>query len=139
MKRLAVTLLALALLAAPLRAEAQPAGKVYHVGLLAWGDCVTTSPYHQALQELGYVEGRNLTCTCRTCHLRDDGYVSSERELVQLGVEVIAALNHPAARAARQVTGTVPIVMVASGDPVGAGLVASLARPGGNVTGLTYY
>jgi putative ABC transport system substrate-binding protein len=138
MKHLAVALLSFALLAAPVAAEAQPE-KVYRIGLLAWEDCPTTSPYHQALRELGYVEGRNLSVICRTAQRRDDGLVAAARELVQLGVDVIAALTHPAARAARQATNTVPIVMVASGDPVGAGLVASLARPGGNVTGLTYY
>jgi putative ABC transport system substrate-binding protein len=132
--------LGLVLLAAPLAAWAQQPGKVYRVGFLTWADCLTQdSPYLQGLRELGYVEGRNLALTCRSAHRSYDDLLPAARELVQLGVDVIAAPNHPAARAAREATSSVPIVMVASGDPVGAGLVASLGRPGGNVTGLTYY
>jgi putative tryptophan/tyrosine transport system substrate-binding protein len=132
--------LTLSLIAGPLASEAQQAAKVYRVGVLVWGDCpARDTPYLQALRELGYVEGGNLTLTCRTAQRRYDALATAARELVQAGVDVIAALNHPAARAAREATSSVPIVMVASGDPVAAGLVASLGRPGGNVTGLTYY
>jgi putative ABC transport system substrate-binding protein len=139
--RLVLTIiLTIALLAAPLAAEAQPAGKTYRVGVLAWADCPTKdSSYLQGLREMGYVEGGNLALTCRTAQRRYDALEPAARELVQVGVDVIAALNHPAARAAHQATKSIPIVMVASGDPVSAGLVASLGRPGGNVTGLTYY
>jgi putative ABC transport system substrate-binding protein len=120
--------------------EAQQAAKAYRVGVLAWADCpARDTPYLQALRELGYVEGRNLTIICRTARRRYDALAQAARELVQAGIDVIAALNHPAARAAREATSSVPIVMVASGDPVAAGLVTSLGRPGGNVTGLTYY
>ena len=140
MMRLAILAFTLGLIATPLTVEAQQVGKMYRVGFLAWADCPTdSSTYLQDLRELGYVEGRNLTLICRTGKRRYDALDPAARELVQLGVDVIAALSHPAARAARAATSSVPIVMVASGDPVGAGLVASLGHPGGNVTGLTYY
>ena len=139
--RLVIFAFTLGLIATTFTVEAQQVGKMYRVGYLAWGNCPTieNSEYLQALRELDYVEGRNLTFICRTAKHRYDALVPAARELVQLGVDVVAALSHPAARAARAATSSVPIVMIASGDPVGSGLVASLGHPGWNVTGLTYY
>jgi putative ABC transport system substrate-binding protein len=131
--------LAVSMFLAPLAAGAPP-GRVYRIGILAWATCpAADSPYLQALHELGYVEGRNLMIVCRSAERQYDSLLPTARELVKLNVDLIAALNHPSARAAKEATAVIPIVMVASGDPVSAGLVASLGRPGGNVTGLTYY
>ena len=88
------------------------------------------------LRELGYVEGRNLVIEYRSADGRAERFPDLATELVRLNVDLIVAGGTPAALAARHVTSTVPIVMASSGDPVFAGLVASLARPGGNVTGL---
>jgi putative ABC transport system substrate-binding protein len=93
----------------------------------------------RGLAELGYIPGQTLTMVCSSAEQSYDRLPSAASELVRLPVDIIVALSHPAARAARLATDTVPIVMIASGDPVAAGLVKSLARPGGNVTGLTYY
>ena len=127
-------------LAAPLAAEAQQAAKVWRIGHLVFGACPgSDSPFQRALQDLGYIAGQNLVIECRSANEDYGRLPVSASDLVALKVHVIVALNHPTARAAQQATQTVPIVMVASGDPVGAGLVASLRHPGGNVTGLSYY
>ncbi len=152
MKGMALALLpalALTLLAAPLAAQAQQAGKVYRVALI-----LTTTPVSEMagpepihapfrafvhrLRELGYVEGRNLVLERRSAEGRFERFGDIIRELVRLRVDVIVTVTNPAAQAAKAVTTTVPIVMASSTDPVGAGLVGSLARPGGNITGLTY-
>jgi putative ABC transport system substrate-binding protein len=136
----AVALLSLAILAAPLAAEAQTAGRVYRVGYLGWrASWCADESFKNALRELGYVEGRNLTIECRDAGGRYDRLPAAAAELVGLKVDVIVAPSHPNAFAAKAATATIPIVMLASGEPVAAGLVASLARPGGNVTGLSYY
>jgi putative ABC transport system substrate-binding protein len=133
---LLLVLTALSWTVAPVARGQRPA----RVGILAWDRCPTAeSPYLRALRELGYVEGHTLLVECESAQGRYDALAGAAAALVRRQVEVIAALNHPAAQAAREATRQIPIVLVASGDPVGAGLVASLARPGGNVTGLTYY
>jgi putative ABC transport system substrate-binding protein len=129
------------LLAAPLAAEAQPAGKVTRIGVLE-----TTSPalnaanldaFRRGLRELGYVEGHNFTIEYRTADGRPERFPGLAAELVRLKVDVILTRGTPAVMAAKNATGTIPVVMAASADPVLSGVVSSLARPGGNVTGLS--
>jgi putative ABC transport system substrate-binding protein len=122
--------------AAPLIVKAQPAGKVWRIGLLS---PTSQSPSIEAIREglrtLGYVEGQNLVIEYRSAEGRFDRLPDFAAELVRLRVDVIVAVVTQASLAAKNATSTIPIVMMAVGDPVGAGLVASLARPGGNVTG----
>jgi ABC-type uncharacterized transport system substrate-binding protein len=131
--------LALALLAAPLGAEGQPAGKVWRIGFLSSGvPPASLDRLSQGLQEFGYVEGRNIIIEPRFAALRLDRLPALAAELVRLNVDVLVTSSTPAALAAKQATSRIPIVMSSGGDPVGSGLVASLARPGGNVTGVTH-
>jgi putative tryptophan/tyrosine transport system substrate-binding protein len=133
--RLAVALCSLALLAAPLAAEAQPAGKVYRIGILRPGSPPDphVEAFKQGLRELGYVEGRNISIEYRWAGGRDERLPDLAADLVRLKVDVIFAGG--TFQAAKQATTTIPIVMPLSLDPVGVGVAASLARPGGNVTG----
>src|SRR5262249_5627360 len=134
--------LALVLLASPLAAEAQQAGKVYRVGYLSAGSLESQGPLYQAfvqaLIKRGWIEGQNLIVERRWAEGRNKRLPALGAELVQRRVEVIVAVAEPAALAAKHATQSVPIVMLVVGDPVGSKLVASLARPGGNVTGLTF-
>jgi len=127
-----------ALLAAPLAAEAQQAAKVYRIGVLA---IVPTPPmqdtFLHSLRERGYVEGENVAFEWRWSQGKSERFADFATELVRLKVDVIATVSNQAAQAARQATSTIPIVMMTSASPERIGLVASLARPGGNVTGLT--
>jgi len=130
------------LLAAPLAAEAQPAGKVYQIGYLS-ASSGTSNPrnleaFRQGLRELGWVEGQNIVIEYRWAEGRFDRLPDLAADLVRLKVDVIAAAATPAGLAAKNATGTVPIVAVSLTHPVELGLVASLARPGGNVTGVSY-
>ena len=137
--RRAAFALTLALLVAPLAGEAQPARKVYRVGYLETGVMrpLPWEAFRERLRELGYVEGQTIAFETRWA----DGYLDRlpqlAAELVRLKVDVIVTAGSPAARTAMNTTTSIPIVMATGGDPVGLGLVASLARPGGNVTGLT--
>jgi len=130
--------LALGVLAAPLAIEGQQAAKVPRIGILRSGS--PPDPFvealRQGLRELGYAEGRNITLEYRWAEGRDERLAGLAAELVRLKVDVIVA-GGTGALAAKRATTTIPIVMPAIADPVGLGLVASLARPGGNVTGLT--
>ena len=117
-------------------AEAQQKGKVPRVGYLAPRSAVPKE-FRQRLRELGYVEGKNIIIEPRFAEGKFDRFPRFAAELVRLRVDVIATLSTPAAMAAKKATTTIPIVMQAAGDPVRRGLVASLARPGGNITGLT--
>jgi len=130
------------LLAAPLAAEAQPAAKVPRIGVLGSGSRSDLSPrldpFRQGLRELGWVEGQNIAMEYRFAEGRYDRLPDLAAELVRLRVDLIVAVPTAAAVAAKNATATIPIVMISVGDPVGLGLVASLARPGGNVTGLSY-
>src|SRR5215470_6629759 len=129
-----------AVLGAALVGEAQQAGKLFHIGELVFGACPgSDATFHKAMRDVGYVEGQNVVFECRSANEDYDRLPQAAAELVLHKLDVIVALNHPAARAVHQATKTIPIVMVASGDPAGAGLVASLRQPGGNVTGLSYY
>ncbi len=131
--------LALALLAAPLAAGAQPARKVARVGFLTNIAIPVDllAAFREGLRELGYREGQNLVVEYRSAEGRYERLLDLAAELVRLDVDVIVAGGTPAPIAARRATSTIPIVITNHGDPVGSGLVASLARPGGNVTGLS--
>ena len=122
------------------RAEAQPA--VRRIGLLAPGTVADPSRYPepllQGLNDLGWVEGRNLRIERRIAADRVERLPAMAEELVALDVELVVTVGTPAALAARKASGSVPIVMATIGDPVAAGLVQSLARPGGNATGNTF-
>ena len=135
-----LVMLIIALLAAPLAAQAQPAGKVYRIGTLNLGS-PSRSPlaeaFWQGLRELGYVEGRNVIVEARWAEGRPERLPGLAADLVRLKVDVIVA-DGTVALAAKQATTTIPIVMPLSNDPVRAGLVESLARPGGNVTGQAF-
>jgi putative ABC transport system substrate-binding protein len=125
------------LLAAPLAVEARPAGKVPRIGILGSTPTPSWEAFRQALRELGYVEGRNIVLEHRWLEGAVDRAPAIASELVNLKVDVIVAVSVPVIRAAQQAISTIPIVMAASFDAVDTGLVASLARPGGNTTGLT--
>jgi putative tryptophan/tyrosine transport system substrate-binding protein len=141
-RRAFIAVLSGGLLAAPLAAEAQRVRRVYRIGYLG-----TTPPtpvtlplweaFQEGLREGGYVEGQNLFIERRYSEGKPERFTDFASEFVRLQVDVIVVSSTPAAKAAKQATGTIPIVMVYVGDPVGSGLVASLARPGGNVTGLS--
>jgi putative ABC transport system substrate-binding protein len=133
------TILALlALGAAPFAAEAQQAVKIARIGYLtsSLGDDLLEA-FRQGLRDLGYVEGRNLVIEYREAEGKPERYPALAAELVALKVDVIVAPITSAARAAKQVIETIPIVFAVSADPVTDGLVTSLARPGGNATGLS--
>jgi putative ABC transport system substrate-binding protein len=128
------------LLAAPFAAEAQQAAKIARIGWLAGN--LTASPhlreaFRQGLRDLGYVEGRNVVIEYRDAEGKLERLPALATELVALNVDVIMVGGTRAALAAKQATKTVPIVFASAVDPVMDGLVASLARPGGNVTGLS--
>jgi putative ABC transport system substrate-binding protein len=123
-----------AALAAPLAAEGQQAGRVWRIGFLGL-DGAAYRPLEQALQELGWVEGKNIAVERRFSQ-DYDRLADLARDLVRVQVDVIVAGNAPSVRAAKTATQTIPIVMAPTGDPVSAGFVSSLARPGGNITGV---
>jgi putative ABC transport system substrate-binding protein len=131
---------AAALLAAPLAAEAQPAAKIARIGYLAFN--LASSPhlheaFRQGLRDLGYVEGRNVVIEYRHAEGKAEQFPTLAAELVSLKVDLIVAGAYQATLAAKNATKTIPIIMVAVADPVRMRLIASLVRPGGNITGLT--
>jgi ABC-type uncharacterized transport system substrate-binding protein len=131
--------LTLGTLIAPLAVEGQPAGKSPRIGVineLAAGHPFVEA-FRQGLRELGYVEGQNIVVEYRHVPGRIDQVPAIAGELVRAKVEVLVVAGSAAARSAKAVTTTVPIVFATAGDPVSVGLVASLARPGGNATGLS--
>lgn len=143
MHRRRALLLAAGYLLVPLGSHAQPAGRVWRVGFLSPRtrpvslDADYYGAFPRRMRELGYLEGKNLVIEWRFAdgdYARLPGFAS---ELVRLPVDVILALGPPGAIAAKNATSTVPVVFVVSTDPVAAGLVKTLARPGGNVTGLS--
>jgi putative ABC transport system substrate-binding protein len=125
----------------PLAAPAQT-GRLWAVGLLTAGGRSTEhsasfEAFRHALSGLGYVEGRNLVIEYRYAEGKLDRLPALAAELLARRVDVVVTVSTPAAQAVKQATSTVPIVMATAGDPVGTGLVASLARPGANLTGLS--
>jgi putative ABC transport system substrate-binding protein len=121
----------------PLAARAQQSGKVYRIGLFSAGAFAALPALVEGLRRLGWVEGKNVVFVSRSGENRLDRLSPLAVELVQLNVDVIVTAGTLAPQAAKQVTTTIPIVMAPAGDPVGSGLVDSLARPGGNLTGLS--
>ncbi len=138
-----IAFLAILIIFTTLDAQAQQAGKMWRIGVLETISASLSSANLQAfrheLMALGYVEGQNLTIDYRSADGRGERFPELATELVRLRVDLILTRGAPAAIAAKKATGMIPIVMAASGDPVGAGLVSSLARPGGNVTGLSSF
>jgi len=140
-RRMFLSGLMLGTVSPPLDAEAQPqAERVWRIGVLLSlysRDAHPPQTFRQSLRSLGYVEGQNLVVEWRYAQGRDDRLPDLAAELVRLKADVIVADVTLAVRAAMQATSTIPIVMATSADAVGGGLVSSLARPGGNVTGLS--
>jgi len=136
-----IVMLAASLFLAPLASAAQQAGKVYRIGVLERISMALNAAnfgaFRQGLRELGYVEGQNVVIEYRSADGRDERFPDLATELVRLQVDLILTRGTPAALAAKNATGTIPVVISAVGDPVGSGIVASLAHPGGNVTGLS--
>ncbi len=138
-----IVILAFGLLTATLTADAQQAGRGFRIGILASSPPTTPGvsgvwdAFIHGLRELGYVEGQNITIERRFSEGKAERLPDLAAELVRLNVEVIVAAGTPPAAAAKHATRTIPIVMTNVNDPVGLGLVASLARPGGNITGLS--
>lgn len=140
MTRLTSITVAALIFMAGLGAEAQqPAANVPRVGVLMFRPTTTAAQdaFRQGLLDHGYVEGQNIVIEWRSAEGRPDRASKLAEELVRLKVRVIVAEFTPSVQAAKIATATIPIVMAPAGDPVASGLVASLARPGGNVTGLT--
>jgi putative ABC transport system substrate-binding protein len=137
-----IVALTLSLLVSPYAIEAQQAGKVYRIGVLAGSaqDPRAKRGYEilqQGLHELGYVEGQNVILEYRFAEENVARLPELAADLVRRNVDIIVAAGHPMVLAAKQATTTIPIVMTVPTDPVETGLVESLARPGGNITGLT--
>src|SRR6188768_386599 len=116
-------------------AQPQPAGKIPRIGII--DDSALWQPFRDGMRRLGYIEGRTIAYEYRRADGDPARLAAAAAELAALPVDVIATYGTPASRAAKAATATVPIVAVAIGDPVRAGLVQSLAQPGGNVTGNT--
>jgi putative ABC transport system substrate-binding protein len=133
-------MLTLAIFVAPLADNAQPSAKVARIGYLTTtGGSGSPLPeaFRQGLQDLGYVEGKTIAIAYRSAEGKLERLPALAAELVQLPVDVIVAQSTAAAQSAKDTTTTIPIVMVNDVDPVAMGLVASLARPGGNITGIS--
>jgi putative tryptophan/tyrosine transport system substrate-binding protein len=138
--RLAIAVTPL-LLAAAFMADAQPQGKVHRIGYIQTATPQEQEPltkaFDEALRDLGYIEGRNIAIERRFAWGQQALLPDLAAELVRLNVDVIVTGGNPVIAAVKQATGTIPIVMAAGRDPVGSGFVASLHRPGGNITGVT--
>src|SRR5215831_11809910 len=135
--KISVWLMAIVLLATIPAAVAQEGKKTPWIGYLAGVGAGPSPAFIQGLRDLGYVEGKNIGFVYRTAEGESGRYADLAAELVRLQVDIIVADTTTGIVAAKKATSTIPIVMTTSTDPVGTGLVASLARPGGNVTGLT--
>ena len=140
-RRIFLALLGGTVVAAPMIAIAQEARKLPRIGFLgnstAALEANLVGPFREGLRDLGYVEGRNILIEYRWAEGDYERFPSLIAELIALKVDVIVTAGTPAAQAVKRATASIPLVMVAVGDPVGTKLVASLARPGGNATGLT--
>jgi putative ABC transport system substrate-binding protein len=124
----------------PLVAEAQQAVKLYRIGILSpeRPPPGLIDAFRQGLRELGYIEGRNIAFEVRSAEGYGEQLTTIAHQLVELKVNVIVAVNTPAVQAAKKASTTIPIVMMRTADPVKSGLVPSLSRPGGNITGLSF-
>jgi putative ABC transport system substrate-binding protein len=136
-------LVAAMLLAVAVLAEAQPPAKIPRIGYLS-GSFASTSPdrreaFRQGLRELGYIEGKSILVEYRYADGKFDRLPALAAELVRLKVDIIVTAGPQATRPAKEVSSTIPIIMAQDPDPVGNGFVASLARPGGNITGLATF
>jgi len=133
---------ALLLVARPLAAQGQQAGKIPRLCFLTFDPGTTQSnrfsPFFQRLRDLGYVDGQTITVDYLSADGRGQRFPALAVECLRLKAHIIFVTTTPAAQAAKAATRTIPIIMIPLGDPVGTGLVASLAQPGGNVTGLTF-
>src|SRR5262245_45107902 len=129
--------LAAALVIYPLALEAQQAGKVWRIGFISVAYMRIENVFFRHLKDLGYVEGQNLVVERRYSDGRAERFPEFATALARLNLDLIIATTTPAALAVKNVTRTIPVVLANSIDPVGVGLVASLARPGGNITGTT--
>jgi putative ABC transport system substrate-binding protein len=140
-KKILGWLLATVLLTTVSLAQAQQAGKIPRIGLLLSGSRSSTSAdtaaFRQGLRDLGYVDEKNIAIEYRFAEGKFDRLSDLAAELVRLKVDVIVTSGGPPTRAAQETTKTIPIVMTVVGDPIEAGFIASLAKPGGNITGLT--
>jgi ABC-type uncharacterized transport system substrate-binding protein len=140
-KKIALSLLAAFLLTTVSLAEAQQPGKVYRIGYLDGsfpsGSANLLGAFRQRLRELGYTEGQNIVIEHRFGEGKPERLPDLVTELIHLKVDIIVVSGGTATSVAKEATRTIPIVMAAAADPVGTGLVSSLARPGGNITGLT--
>ena len=129
------------LLAPCLPAEAQQAGKIFRIGYLdpstAAGSAILLDAFHQEMSRLGWIDGKNVAFEYRFAEQKNDRLPELAADLVRLKVDLILVPGVPPALAAKKATTTIPIVMTIAANPVGQGLVASLARPGGNVTGFS--
>src|SRR5919106_4008769 len=134
-------IVALAVLVVPIPTDAQQRGKLARIGFLGNStpalEANLVGPFREGLHDLGYDEGRNLVIEYRWAEGQYERLPALIAELLALQVDVIVTAGTPATFAVKQATTSVPLVMVAVGDPVGTGIVASLARPGGNITGLS--
>ena len=128
-------------LLAPLAVEAQQAGRVYRIAFLGTSspalESELTNAFRQGLRDLGYVEGQNLVIEYRWAEGHYERYAALVAEIARLKVDVIVTEGTPAALAAKEGAGAIPVVMAVIGDPIALGVVSSLAHPGGNVTGLS--
>jgi ABC-type uncharacterized transport system substrate-binding protein len=140
-RRILAVALTILVVATSLAVQAQPPGKVYRIGMLERTSPETNAAnldgFRQGLRTLGYAEGKNFVIEYRSAEGRDERFPELAAELVRLKVDLILARGTPAILAAKNASGTIPVVITGVGDPVGQGIVASLARPGGNVTGLS--
>src|SRR5262249_10453889 len=140
-KRITLWLLATLFLANVSLAEAQQSGKILRIGFLdsstASGMAVLLEAFREELSKLGWIDGKNITIEYRFAEQKNERLPELAAELVRLRVDLIVASGEPGSLAAKSATTTIPIVMTNSGNPVAAGLIASLARPGGNFTGLS--
>jgi putative tryptophan/tyrosine transport system substrate-binding protein len=139
-KMIAVFVVTIIMLATISATDAQQPTKIHRIGLLTGAAAPPSSapsPFEQGLRKLGYVEGQNITIEARYTNGRMDRLPELAVELTRLKLDVIVGQTFPAALAMKQATSTIPIVVLGAGDPVATGLVASFARPGGNITGVS--
>ena len=141
-RRTFVRLVATGLAIESLRANAQQPGKIYRIGYLAGGSAAASlafvEHFREGLREYGWIEGQNVVIEYRFAEGRFDRLPALAADLVRLKVDIIAAIPTPAAVAAKNATGTIPIVLMVAVNPLELGLITSVARPGGNLTGIAF-